>query len=272
VSARGVVATLRVECAKLSAQVKVWAVLVTCLAGPFAFATAIKVQSSLPEDTLFGRSVKASGFAVPLVVLGFAASWGFPVLTSVVGGDLFSSEDRYGTWSTLLTRSRTRGELFAGKVLTALTFSLLAVAVLAVGSLLAGVLVIGRQPLLGLSGTQIEPGRSLMLVLAAWGSVLPPVFAFTALAVLLSVATRSSAAGIGLPVLVGFAMELTSFVNGPEVLRRVLLTPPFVAWHGLFTEHPYYGPLVEGAAISGAFFVGCLAAAYRIMGERDAGG
>jgi ABC-2 type transport system permease protein len=172
----------------------------------------------------------------------------------------------------VLTRSRTRAEIFAGKVLTALTFSLLAVAVLAIGSVLAGALVIGRQPLLGLSGMQLEPGRALVLVVAAWGSVLPPVFAFTALAVLLSVATRSSAAGVGLPVVIGFAMELTSFVNGPETLRRVLLTPPLVAWHGLFTEHPYYGPLLDGTLVSAAFFVGCLAAAYRLVRRRDMGG
>jgi ABC-2 type transport system permease protein len=272
VSARGVLATMRVERTKLAGQLKTWAVLVTCLVGPFAFAAAMKLQSSLPEDTLFGRWVKGSGFAVPLVVLGFAASWAFPVLTSVVGGDLFSAEDRYGTWPTVLTRSRTRGEIFAGKVLTALTFSLVAAGVLAISSMLAGALVIGRQPLLGLSGTLLPPGQSMALVAAAWGSILPPLFAFTALAILSSVATRSSAAGIGLPVLIGFAMELTSFVDGPEAVRRMLLTPPFVAWHGLFTEHPYYGPLLEGTVISGAYFLGCLAAAYRLVRERDMGG
>jgi ABC-type multidrug transport system ATPase subunit/ABC-type transport system involved in multi-copper enzyme maturation permease subunit len=271
-SARGALAVARAESAKLAAQLTAWALLAACFAGPFAFAAAMKVQSSIPEDTLFGRSVKASGFAVPLVVLGFAASWAFPVLTSVVAGDLFSAEDRYGTWPTVLTRSRTRGEIFAGKVLTAMTFSLVAVTVLAIGSVLAGIVVIGGQPLLGLSGTQLAAGRALALVLAAWGSVLPPVLAFTALAILLSVATRSSAAGIGLPVLAGFAMELASFLNGPEVVRRMLLTPPFVAWHGLFTEHAYYGPLVEGTAISCAYLIASLAGAYRLVRERDMGG
>jgi ABC-2 type transport system permease protein len=271
VSARGVAAATRVEWAKLTAQIKVWAVLAVCLAGPFAFVVAVKAQSSLPEDTLFGRWVRTSGFAVPLLVLGFAASWAFPVLTSVVSGDLFSAEDRYGTWPTLLTRSRTRGEIFTGKVLTALTFSLAAVSLLALSSVLAGVLVIGHQPLLGLSGTLLPPGRALALVAAAWASILPPVFGFTALAVLASVATRSSAAGIGLPVLIGFAMELCSYVNGPAVLRRALLTLPFLAWHGLLTTQPYYGPLLQGAAVSGVYLVGCLAAAYGLLGRRDMG-
>jgi ABC-type multidrug transport system ATPase subunit/ABC-type transport system involved in multi-copper enzyme maturation permease subunit len=268
---RGVLAAARMESAKLAVQLKTWAVLSTCLAGPFAFAAAVKLQSSLPDDTLFGRWARTSGFAVPLVVLGFAASWALPALTSVVGGDIFSSEDRYGTWPTVLTRSRGRSEIFTGKVVAALAFSVLTVTVLAISSVLAGILVIGHQPLLGLSGTQLDAGRSLTLVAAAWASVLPPVLGFTALAILLSVATRSSAAGVGLPVLVGFAMELTSMLNGPDSVREWLLTPPMVAWHGLFTEHPYYGALIDGAAISGAYLVACVAAAYWLVRDRDVG-
>jgi ABC-2 type transport system permease protein len=268
----GVLGVVGVECAKLAAQRKVWAALAICVTGPFAFVVTMQTQSSLPEDTLFGRWVKTSGFAVPLVVLGFAAAWAFPVLTSIVGGDVFSAEDRYGTWPTLLTRSRSRGEVFAGKVLAALTFSMLTVSALAISSVAAGLLVVGRQPLIGLSGTELPPGRSLALVLVAWASVLPPVFGFTALAVLLSVATRSSTAGVGLPVLIGLSMELYSFVNGPDIVHRALLTPPFLAWHGLFAEHRYYRPLMQGTAVSVAYFVACLAMAYRIMRRRDVGG
>src|SRR4029453_8921143 len=100
-----------------------------------------------PADTLFGRTVAESGFAVPLVVLGFSALWPFAVLGSLVGGDVFAAEDRYGTWTNVLTRSRSRTELFAGKVLVALSFSIGAVGMLAVSSIAAGLLVIGWQPL-----------------------------------------------------------------------------------------------------------------------------
>ena len=65
-----------------------------------------------------------SGFAIPMAVLGFAAQWIAPGLSAVVAGDIFSSEDHFGTWKTILTRSRGRGELFAGKFLAALTFAL----------------------------------------------------------------------------------------------------------------------------------------------------
>lgn len=269
--ARAVALVVRAEMAKLAAQVKVWATLGACLAGPFAFVVALKLQSSLPEDTLFGRWAKTSGFAVPLVVLGFAATWALPVLTSVVGGDLFASEDRYGTWPTVLTRSRTRGEIFAGKTLTALLFSLAAVSAIALSSIAAGALLVGTQPLLSLSGTQLSPSRSLVLVALAWASALLPAFGFTGLAVLMSVATRSSAAGIGLPVIAGFAMQLYAFVNGPDLPRRAMLTAPFSAWHGLFAEPQFFHPLLEGTAVSAAYFVACVTAAYFLFRRRDMG-
>ena len=268
----GVLAVAGVEWSKLAAQFKVRILLATCVVAPFGFALAMRVQSSLPVDTLFGRAVKDSGFAISLVVLGFAALWAFPVLTSVVGGDLFSAEDRYGTWKTLLTRSRSRAEVFAGKVLTALGFSVLAVAVLAVSSVAAGMLVIGRQPLIDLSGVLVSPAQALVRVALAWASVLPPALGFTALAVLLSVAIRSSAAGIGLPVVLGLAMQLIAFVDGPELFRRLLLTSAFGAWHGLLTEPPFYKPLVHGAAVSGGYLVVCLIVAYRMLRRRDIGG
>ena len=263
---------ISVECTKIGAQFTARMVLAACVLSPFAFALAMRVQSSLPTDTLFGRAVQESGFAVSLVVLGFAALWAFPVLTGVVGGDVFAAEDRYGTWSTVLTRSRSRAEVFTGKVVAALGFSALAVIVLAASSVAAGVLVVGAWPLIDLSGTLLQPSQALMRVALAWASVLPPAFAFTALAVLLSVATRSSAAGIGLPVLAGLVMQLVAFVDGPEAVRRLLMTSAFGAWRGLFTSPAYYGPLIHGTLVSAVYFVVCLVIAYRLLRRRDIGG
>jgi len=271
ISLGGVRRAFAVERTKVAGQLQARAVLLACIVAPVVFAVAMKVQSSVPEDTLFGRWAAVSGFAVPLVVLGFAASWAFPVLTSVVGGDIFSSEDRYGTWATLLTRSRSRGEIFVGKVLAALAFSIAATFVLGATSIAAGALVVGRQPLLGLSGTEIPPGRAMGLVAMAWATTVPPMLGFTALAVLISVTTRSGIAGVGLPVLVGFAMELCSLVAGADVVRRFLLTSTFVAWHGLFADPRYVGPLVEAGWVSAVYFVGALGVARAVVRRRDAG-
>jgi ABC-2 type transport system permease protein len=267
----GSFAVAGVECSKLVAQFKAKALLVICALAPFAFAIAMRVQSSLPTDTLFGRAANESGFAVSLVVLGFAGLWAFPVLTGIVGGDVFSAEDRYGTWATVLTRSRSRAEVFAGKTLTAIAYSLLAITLLAASSIAAGVLVVGYTPLVDLSGLLLEPRQALPRVVLAWASVLPPVLGFTALGILLSVATRSSAAGIGLPVLIGLLMQLLAFVDGPEAARRLLITYAFGGWHGLLFEPAFYGPLIHGTAVSVVYLIVCLTIAYRLLQRREIG-
>jgi ABC-2 type transport system permease protein len=269
---RGIWLVAAVEWAKLRAQLAPRAALAACVVGPFAFVAAIRVQSSVPEDTLFGRAVKESGFAAPLVVLGFSTLWVFPALASLVGGDLFSAEDRYGTWATVLTRSRSRAEVFAGKVLTAMAFSVGAVATLAASSMSAGALVIGRQPLVDLSAALVPPGVAALHVALAWASVMPPVLAFTALAVLVSIATRSSAAGIGLPVALGLLMQLAAYVDGPDAVRRLLLTAAFGGWHGLLASPSYDRPLMYAAATSTAYLLACLTGAYHLFGTREIDG
>ena len=262
---------VQVECRKLGAQLTARAVLAACVAAPLVFVAVMRVQNSIPEDTLFGRAVKETGFATPLVVLGFAGLWALPALSSVIAGDLFSEEDRYNTWGTVLARGCSRGDLFAGKVLTAMAFSTIAVTVLATSSIGAGVLGMGARPLLDLSGSLESPMQALRHVLLAWMSVLPPVFAFTALAVLVSVATRSGPAGIGGPVLLGLVLQLGAFVDGPEWARRLLLVSAFDAWHGLLDAHPYYGPIAAGAGISSASILVCLILAYALLRRRDIG-
>ena len=271
-SGSGLLSVAGVEWAKLVAQMKVRILLAACVIAPFGFAVAMRVQSSLPVDTLFGRAVKESGLAVSLVVLGFAALWAFPVMTSVVGGDLFSSEDRYGTWKTVLTRSRSRVEVFAGKVLIALVFSMLAVSALAASSVAAGALVIGRQPLIDLSGLLIPSGQALVRVALAWASV-PPALGFTAPSPCWCQWPRGAVQpGSDCLSSLGLTMQLLAFIDGPEILRRLLITSAFGAWHGLLAEPRYYGPVIHGTAVSGAYFVICLTMAYRMLRQRDIGG
>jgi ABC-2 type transport system permease protein len=268
----GALLAYRFELAKLRAQRQVWALGVLCLVGPFVFAVALTLQTDVPSDTLFGRWVLTSGFATPLVVLGFATGWALPLVTGLVAGDIFSSEDRYGTWTTVLTRSRSRTQLFAGKVLAATTWSLLAVALLALSSTAAGVLVVGTQPLESLSGTLLPPERAVVAVLLAWVGVIPPVLALAAVAVLLSVATRSSLVGVGGPVVLALGMQLGSFLGGAGVLRDVLLLNAVTAWHGLLVTPTFVGPLVRGSLVSACWVLVCLVLSHELLTRRDVAG
>jgi hypothetical protein len=77
---RGTWSAFRAERRKLQAQLSLRLLALVCLLGPFAFGGVLSIQSASPADTLFGASVHSSGFAIPLVVLGFAGAWGFPLV------------------------------------------------------------------------------------------------------------------------------------------------------------------------------------------------
>jgi hypothetical protein len=93
------------------------------------------------ERVKFGRWVGESGLALPLIVLGLAQLWALPLLAGIAGGDIFAAEDRQHCWESLLTRSRTRSDLFCGQVVAALGSAALFLGTVTVSSLSAGLLV-----------------------------------------------------------------------------------------------------------------------------------
>ena len=256
------------ETAKLARQLRVRMATAVCLIAPFLLVLAVRVQDSTPSDTLFGQWLHQSGFALPMVMVAFMGQWVLPLLASVVAGDIFSAEDHYGTWKTVLTRSRTRGQIFAGKVLAAAAYVIFELVLLAAGSLLAG-LLLGARPVVGLSGQLVPAGRAATLVLTAWATQLPPLLGFCALALLLSIVTRSSPVGIGVPLILGLVMQLASMLNLPGLLAGALLSTPFGAWHGLWVQHPFYGPLREGLLTSAAWTVICGVSAWFLFARRS---
>jgi ABC-2 type transport system permease protein len=262
----------RAERRKLQTQLSTKLLALVCIVGPFAFAGVLSSQTASPADTLFGVWVHSSGFAVSLVVLGFSGGWGFPLIAGIIAGDIFSSEDRYGTWKMVLTRSRTREHLFAGKVLAATTFSLGLLGLLAISSTVAGVVFVGGQSLVGLSGNVISAAHALLLVIVSWILSVPPMLAFTALAMLLSVATRNGIVGVIGPSVAGLVMQLLLLIGAGVWAHAVLISSAFNIWHPLFVAHAFYGMLIVGCVVSVLWTIVCLWTAWAILRKRDFAG
>ena len=259
----------RTELQKLGAQLTSRLLAVICIAGPFAFAAVLKVQSGTPSDALFGVWVHSSGFAISLVILGFAGTWGLPLIAGLLGGDLFASEDRHGTWKTILTRSCTRTDLYAGKLLAAGALAIALTLLLALSSVIAGILLVGAHSLVNLSGVLTPPGRLLALTLLSWILCLLPMLAYTSVAILFSVATRNGIIGVLGPLLVALLTQLLDLIGKGVGVHLLLIGSAFDGWHGLFTTHRFYGPLVISSLVSVAWIAACIAASWRILRRRD---
>ncbi len=262
-------AALRWEARKLRFQLRTKALLVGALVAPIAVVLVVHSQARPPKDTLFGRFATTNGFAMALLVLGVASQWVLPLITAIVAGDIFASEDQHGTWKSVLTRSLSRSRLFWAKALVAIVFALVALAILAASTIGAGVLIAGHQPLTGLSGQTVPARSALELVALSWASMALPMIGFTCLAMLFSVWSRNAAVGIAAPVVIGLVMQMVGALGGIENLRPYLLTTPFEAWHGLLASPRFTGPLQESVVTSLGWSVLCLVAAFLVLRRRD---
>ncbi|MFF9373891.1 ABC transporter permease [Streptomyces griseoluteus] len=239
----------RFEVVKLLAQWRIRLLLLACWIAPALFVAGVSAQSTLPTDTLFGRWMHATGWAGPLVTLGFAGTWALPLLTSVVAGDVFAAEDRLGTWRHLLVAVRSPRRIFAAKALAGLTVVLLFVTGLAVSSTVGGLVAVGNRPLVGLDGHLLAPGDAAGTVLLAWACVIAPTLALAGIGLLGSVALGRSPMGLLLPAIVALATQLAQILPLPVAVRLALPGNAFLTWSGLFTGPAQLAPLLIGIVV-----------------------
>jgi ABC-2 type transport system permease protein len=272
----------RFELIKLAAQWPVRLALLACWLGPALLVAIISRQGSLPSDTVFGRWMSQTGWAGSLVVLTFCCSWVLPLLTSLVAGDVFASEDRLGTWRHLLVAVRSPRRIFAAKALASLTVIVALAAGLAASGIAGGLAAVGHRPLVGLDGHLLAPGQAAGAVLLAWAAVLAPTLAFAAVGLLGSVALGRSPIGLVLPALLALALQIAQLLPLPVVVRVALPSYAFIAWRALayrlflrrdFTDLAYDGSgrrILTGAVLPLAALlvvtIGVLAAATPASG------
>lgn len=256
----------RFELVKLLSQWRVRLLVLACWIAPALFVAAVSQQDSLPVDTLFGRWMNATGWAGSLVVLGFAGVYALPLLTSLVAGDVFASEDRLGTWRHLLVAVRSYQRIFVAKALASLTVIVLLVAGLAVSSAVGGLIAVGDRPLVGLDG-HLASGAGPVLL--AWVSVLAPTLALAAIGWLGSVALGRSPMGLLLPAVVAIVMDLAQMLPMPVAVRLALPSYAFIAWNGLFTDPAQTGPLLISVVVCLVWAVVATALAYMLFLRRD---
>ncbi len=259
----------RFELTKLLAQWPIRLALLACWLGPALLVAVISRQSSLPADTVFGRWMGQTGWAGPLVVLSFSCSWILPLLTSLVAGDVFASEDRLGTWRHLLVAVRSPRRIFAAKALASLTIIMLLAAGLATSGVAGGLAAVGNRPLVGLDGHLLAPGQAASAVLLAWAGALAPTLAFASVGLLGSVAFGRSPLGLVTPALLALVMQIAQLLPLPVVVRVALPSYAYIAWRGLFTDPAQTSPLLIGVAVSLALAAAASALAYGLFMRRD---
>ena len=84
-------AVYRWELSKLLAQKRTYLGLGAAMLVPLIFVVVLQFQSGGPNDVPLGRYIRDTGLAVPFVALFFMSFWAFPLITSLVAGDVKSN-------------------------------------------------------------------------------------------------------------------------------------------------------------------------------------
>jgi ABC-2 type transport system permease protein len=262
----------RWELVKLLAQKRTYLGLGAAMLVPVIFVVVLQLQSGGPNDVPLGRYIRDSGIVTPLVVLLFMSIWGFPLITALVAGDIVASETNNGTLKTILTRSRERGQVFAGKALAAFTYTLAIVVSMGVVGVVAGSIAWGFHSFTSLSGTPVPAGRGLGLMFASLGVYVLPLAGIASFGLLLSTITRSSAASVVGTLMFALFMQLIGVLPGTESIRPYLLGTQFDAWHGFLRTPADWTPVVRAIWLSAIYIVVPLLAAYVVFLRRDVAG
>ena len=183
-----------------------------------------------------------------------------------------ATEDHNGTLKTILTRSVDRWQVFTGKLLAAMAYTLGALLLYMAVGLVVGGLIWGFDPLTTLSGTTVGVGRGLALTLAGTLAYFMPLAAIAAIALLLSTVTRNSAAAVVGTLMVSILLQVLGTISALDWLHPYLLSTQFNAWQGLLREPIDWDPIVRSALVSAAYGLPCVAAAFAVFVRRDVTG
>ena len=269
----GVATVYRWELRKLRAQRRTYLGLGAAAIVPLIFIVALlSTSGGGPEDVPFGRYVRETGLAIPLVGLLFSSVWLFPLITALVAGDIVASEDNHGTLKTILTRSTERWQIFAGKLLAALSYAFVALVVFVSVGLVIGGLIWGFDPLTTLSGTQVCAGRGTLLIAGASLAYFVPMMAIAGIAILLSTVTHNSAGAIVGTLIASFVMQLLAVIQALAPIKPYLLSTQFDAWQGLLREPADWAPIVRAAWVSALYAIPTMGWAFASFVRRDVAG
>jgi len=270
----GVWTVYRWELTKLRYQKRTYLGLGAAIIVPILFVVAVHFRHHHDNggDFAFASYLTKSGLVFPLVILLFGAVWLFPLITALVAGDIFASEDHNGTLKTILTRSLERWQIFAGKALTAMTYAIVAIAITGTVAVIAGSIESGFNSVQTLSGGIVSARKGLGLVYLSLLVYLIPIATVVCIGLLLSTITRNSAAAVVGTLMISLLFQLIGILPGLGALQPYLLSTQFNAWQGLLRQPIDWSPIVRAAWVCAMYAVPALGTAFLVFLRRDVAG
>ena len=224
------------------------------------------------EGGAFGSLVDlatSGGLNFALFCLAVSAGFLLVVVVALFCGDTVASEASWGSLRYLLAVPVPRARLLAVKLVVALGYSALALAVLTATGLLAGTLRYGWHPLGSAVAAEIPAGQGLLRLLAIAGYLAVTMLVVAGLAFLLTVLTDAPLGAVGGAVMLWILSSILDQITALGGLRTVLPTHYSDAWMGLLSTPPQVDDLVKGAISAVGYATLCWGLAFWRFTRKD---
>ncbi|MBA8822918.1 ABC-2 type transport system permease protein [Saccharopolyspora lacisalsi] len=214
-------------------------------------------------------SVAGNGLVLPIVTLVMTQSLLLPLVTAMVAADALAGESAHGTLRGLLLAPVGRVRLVWVKATGVLVMTVLSVAVIAVVGVLTGLVIVGSDGLVTLSGTTLPLTGAIGRVALAAGWSMTQMAGIGAIALAVSALTEHPlvvlAVTVGGLIVFGVLGELPAL----EWLRPFLITTDLYAVADVLRDPIPTGDLITGLWRAGCYVLIGVSATVARMATRD---
>ncbi|SFD58652.1 ABC-2 type transport system permease protein [Actinopolyspora alba] len=236
---------------------------------PVLIGTVLAITGGPSGGTGLFSAVAGNGLVLPVLALMLTQNLLLPLITAMVAADGLAGEAANGTLRGLLLAPVGRVRLVVVKALGVLLMVVLAVGVVALSGVLTGLLIVGSDGLVTLSGTTLPLGEALGRVALATGWCAVQMAAVGAVALAISATTEHS-----LLVLIATVGGLIVFgvleaIPALEWLKPIFITADWYSISDVLSDPIRWNDLVDGLWRAGCYMLVGFSAAVARMATKD---
>jgi ABC-2 type transport system permease protein len=247
---------LRSEVVWIFRRPRTWIALALLAVVPIVIAIGVKVAGShggrgggLMTDLV------GNGLVLPVAALTVTLALLLPLVGAMWAADALAGESSFGTMRGLLIAPVSRLRMLGVKAFGVATAVLAACALISVVGLITGLVLVGSQGMITLSGTTLSFGAALGRVLIAMLWVTVQVWAVAAIALAVSACTEHPLVVMAATVSGAIVFGVLTAIPSLEWLQPYLLTNQWAALADVLRDPMPTGALWHGIAEAGCYLV-----------------
>jgi ABC-2 type transport system permease protein len=262
---------LRSEVVWVFRRPRTWISLILLALVPVVIAIGIQVAGG-PRGSRGGSiysMIAGNGFVLPIVALTANLALLLPLVTAMWSADAIAGESSHGTLRGLLLAPVGRARLLGVKAFGVAVAVLAACLLITIVGAITGLIVVGSQGMLTLSGTTLSAGAAIGRLAIAVGWVSVQVWAVGAIALAISTFTEHPLVVLAATIAGAIVFGVISTIPALDFLQPYLLTNSWASLADVLRDPMPTAGLVHGIAEAGCYLVIGLSVALARMVGRD---